>query len=69
MIIRAFMVYPENAPGGIAAGAGPMKGAIDNVAREPADQGFERLRLEFYRTGGANPGTERAIDVTLGRYR
>jgi hypothetical protein len=69
MTVKGLLVYPENSPGRINAGVGVLKAAADNLATEAAAQGYDSLRLEFYRTGGANPGTYRSIPINLARYR
>jgi hypothetical protein len=68
LTVKDLLVYPENSPGRINAGVGPLKAAIDALAREAAAQGYATMRLEYYRTGGANPNTFRSITVNLARY-
>jgi hypothetical protein len=67
--ISDLLIYPENAPGSIEAGPGPLKGALDALSKDAAAQGYDTLRLDFYRSTGANPGTERSITISLARYR
>lgn len=69
VVARDLLVYPADSEAALAAGVGPFKAAVDALSQEAAAEGYRTLRLEFYRTGGANPFTHRTLTRDLTRFR
>jgi RHS repeat-associated protein len=56
-------VYPQSGPD-VQAGAGPLKGALDQYARELAAKGYKYLRVVGYRTKTGKWISPRTIDLS-----
>lgn len=63
--IRDIAIYPTESEAPLSAGVSEMRQAIKPILSEAKEAGLTKAKIEYHRTGGISPGTDRTLTITL----